>query len=103
MIVLLVQLNPLLPKLASAAVLQYSLACIVVLPPLCLFSRKLLVVSTFMEESLVEIMPLKHAKALMAIGQIETSEANEFFISAGEIPQKLGFVFSGLFRYVYYQ
>jgi CRP-like cAMP-binding protein len=46
-------------------------------------------------------MPEERVKEILAIGKEKPLLSNEFFISAGDIPVKFGFVLSGLFRYVY--
>jgi CRP-like cAMP-binding protein len=42
-----------------------------------------------------------HADDLLSVGSVRTYEAKSYFIEAGEIPRKFGFIRSGLFRYVY--
>lgn len=54
-----------------------------------------------MREPLLKIMPSNKADELIAVSEYGTLKANDFFINAGEIPKKLAFVITGLFRYLY--
>jgi len=54
-----------------------------------------------MNEHLKNIMPSERFDELMAIGKEKTIENSNYFIREGEIPTKIAFVVSGLFRYVY--
>ncbi|MEN8193586.1 MAG: Crp/Fnr family transcriptional regulator [Bacteroidota bacterium] len=54
-----------------------------------------------MTELLKNIMPPDRIDELISIGQAKTVNSTEYFVRAGEIPRKLAFVISGLFRYVY--
>lgn len=46
-------------------------------------------------------MPENFVEDFVSIGNLKSLGKESFFISAGEIPQKMAFVISGLFRYVY--
>lgn len=50
---------------------------------------------------LAQVLPPDQLKDLMAIGQLKNLSSGEYFIREGETPQKLAFVLSGLFRYIY--
>ena len=54
-----------------------------------------------MNEQLRKILPESRIDELFAIGRIKSMKASECFINAGEVPQKIAFVGSGLFRYVH--
>ncbi|RED92988.1 Crp/Fnr family transcriptional regulator [Marinoscillum furvescens] len=54
-----------------------------------------------MLESLYNIAPPERAEELIHIGQIVDVTPGEHYISKGDIPKKMGFVLSGLFRYYY--
>lgn len=54
-----------------------------------------------MFETLKGILPPEQAEELFSIAKIRYVNAKEYFISEGEIPKKMAFVGSGLFRYVY--
>jgi len=54
-----------------------------------------------MRNLLQNILPTEKAEEIISIGKIKRIQPNEYFIRAGEIPRKLAFVFTGLFRYVY--
>lgn len=51
--------------------------------------------------ALARALPPHQLEDLMAIGQLKNLSSGEYFIREGETPQKLAFVLSGLFRYVY--
>jgi len=51
--------------------------------------------------TLAQVLPPDQLEDLMAIGQLKNLSSGEYFIREGETPQKLAFVLSGLFRYVY--
>ncbi|RDY62005.1 Crp/Fnr family transcriptional regulator [Flagellimonas nanhaiensis] len=54
-----------------------------------------------MKEFLETILPQERLTEFLSIGQILKLEKGEYYIRAGEVPTKLGFTISGLFRYVY--
>lgn len=54
-----------------------------------------------MKDHLKNILPENRVDELMSIGAIKTIEASDYFLKAGDIPAKIAFVSSGLFRYVY--
>ncbi|MFO7656698.1 MAG: Crp/Fnr family transcriptional regulator [Bacteroidales bacterium] len=54
-----------------------------------------------MNEQLKKIMPENKIDEFLSIGRNSSIEASEFFIRTGEIPHKIAFISSGLFRYVY--
>ncbi len=54
-----------------------------------------------MKEQLKIILPENKIDEFLSIGKIKTIHSLDCFIRAGEVPQKIAFVFSGLFRYVY--
>lgn len=54
-----------------------------------------------MSEVLKSILPDNRLDELFSMGVNTSINASECFIRAGEVPYKLGFVDSGLFRYVY--
>ncbi len=54
-----------------------------------------------MIEDLEKILPHNYAEAILSIGKIRDLAVGEYFIRAGEIPKKMGFVKTGIFRYVY--
>jgi CRP-like cAMP-binding protein len=56
---------------------------------------------TKINEALSKVLPPDQLSDLMAIGQLKTLASGDYFIREGETPQKLAFVLSGLFRYVY--
>lgn len=63
-------------------------------------------VSTFgnyftMKEQLKNILPSERIDELLAIGRIKSVKASDCFINTGEVPLKVAFLGSGLFRYVY--
>ena len=51
--------------------------------------------------SAVTGIPADKVLDLIEVSQLITLNKNDFYIKAGDIPKKLGFVLSGLFRYVY--
>ena len=54
-----------------------------------------------MNEQLKSILPSERIDELLSIGRIKSMKASEYFIHAGDVPDKIAFVGSGLFRYVY--
>ncbi len=50
---------------------------------------------------LKELLPENRVEELLSIGTEKSILATEYFIEAGEKPQKIAFIFKGLFRYVY--
>jgi CRP-like cAMP-binding protein len=52
---------------------------------------------------LKKLLPENKVDDLMSIGKMRMINANEYYISAGEVPTKIAFVCSGLFRYVYFK
>jgi len=54
-----------------------------------------------MNERLKNVLPNERIDELLSIGRIESIKASDYFIRAGEVPHKIAFVGSGLFRYVY--
>ncbi|MFZ4522730.1 MAG: Crp/Fnr family transcriptional regulator [Bacteroidales bacterium] len=54
-----------------------------------------------MEEQLKSILPDNRIDDLLSIGKEKSIAASEYFIKAGETPNKIGYVTKGLFRYVY--
>jgi CRP-like cAMP-binding protein len=54
-----------------------------------------------MKKSLQSIMPPARAEELIAIGERQKLNPQQYFIRAGEVPKKFAFVVAGLFRYVY--
>ena len=48
------------------------------------------------------MLPENKVDDLISIGKMRIINANEYYISAGEIPTKIAYVCSGLFRYVYF-
>ena len=54
-----------------------------------------------MKEQLKNIMPENKIDEFLSIGRIKSIKASEFFIRAGEVPHKIAYINSGLFRYVY--
>lgn len=54
-----------------------------------------------MNEHLKDIIPQNRIDEFLAIGRIKSIKASEFFIRAGEVPYKIAYIYSGLFRYVY--
>ncbi len=53
------------------------------------------------KEELSKVFPENRIDEFMAIGKLKTVHQNNYYISAGEIPSRIAFVCSGLFRYVY--
>ena len=51
---------------------------------------------------LKELLPENRVEELLSIGTEKSILATEYFIEAGEKPQKIAFIFKGLFRYVYW-
>jgi CRP-like cAMP-binding protein len=54
-----------------------------------------------MIEPLKQILPENKLNEFLSWGQEKDIKANEYFLSIEEIPLKIAFVMSGLFRYVY--
>jgi CRP-like cAMP-binding protein len=54
-----------------------------------------------MKEELKKILPENRIDEFLSIGRIKSIDALDYFIRAGEVPNKIAFVGSGLFRYVY--
>ena len=54
-----------------------------------------------MYEQLNKMLPASRVDELISIGKEKTIENSTYFIREGEIPTKIAFVISGLFRYVY--
>jgi CRP-like cAMP-binding protein len=54
-----------------------------------------------MSEQLKKILPEKKIDEFLSITRDKSINASEYFISAGEVPMKIAFLVSGLFRYVY--
>jgi CRP-like cAMP-binding protein len=54
-----------------------------------------------MKEQLKKILPENRIDELLSIGRIKSIETSDFFIRAGEVPNKIAFIATGLFRYVY--
>jgi CRP-like cAMP-binding protein len=54
-----------------------------------------------MSEQLKNILPEKKIDEFLSITRDKSINASDYFIRAGEVPMKIAFVVSGLFRYVY--
>jgi CRP-like cAMP-binding protein len=54
-----------------------------------------------MKEQLKIILPENRIEEFLLIGRIKSIVALDYFIRAGEVPTKIAFIGSGLFRYVY--
>jgi len=54
-----------------------------------------------MNEQLKKILPENRIEELLSIGRVKSISATDYFIRAGEVPYKVAFIGSGLFRYVY--
>jgi CRP-like cAMP-binding protein len=54
-----------------------------------------------MREQLKKILPDSKIDEFLSISKPKTIKASEYFLIAGEVPMKIAFVVSGLFRYVY--
>lgn len=54
-----------------------------------------------MFESLYKIASPEKVEELLSMGQVVDIRQDDFFIRKGDVPRKLGFVISGLFRYYY--
>jgi len=54
-----------------------------------------------MTDYLHQILPPERAAKLTEISSLETIRSGSHFISQGDVPRKVAFVVSGLFRYVY--
>jgi CRP-like cAMP-binding protein len=54
-----------------------------------------------MRQVFQKILPESRIDEFLSIGKFEKILQNEYFIREGEIPKKLAYVISGLFRYVY--
>jgi CRP-like cAMP-binding protein len=54
-----------------------------------------------MNEQLKNILPEKKIDEFLSIARDKSINVSDYFIRAGEVPMKIAFVVSGLFRYVY--
>ena len=54
-----------------------------------------------MKEQLKKILPENRIDEFLLIGKIKSIKASDYFIKLGEVPYKIAFVSSGLFRYIY--
>jgi CRP-like cAMP-binding protein len=54
-----------------------------------------------MKEQLNNILPEKKIDEFLSIARDKSINASDYFIRTGEVPMKIAFVVSGLFRYVY--
>jgi len=54
-----------------------------------------------MSEQLKKILPENKIDEFLSIGKIKSIDAFEYFIKAGEVPRKVAFIKTSLFRYVY--
>lgn len=54
-----------------------------------------------MHQQLKKILPDDRIEEFFSIGTVKSIKLSEFFIREGEIPSKIAFVYSGLFRYFY--
>ncbi len=54
-----------------------------------------------MIEILKNILPVHCAQALVDIGKVKHYQNGAYFIRAGQVPKKFGFIGKGIFRYVY--
>jgi CRP-like cAMP-binding protein len=54
-----------------------------------------------MNEQLKNILPEKKIDEFLSITREKSINTSNYFIRAGEVPMKIAFVASGLFRYVY--
>lgn len=54
-----------------------------------------------MTEGLKSLLPENRIKEFLEIGIEKSFYPSEYFLRAGEIPYKIAFVYSGLFRFVY--
>jgi CRP-like cAMP-binding protein len=54
-----------------------------------------------MKEQLNNILPEKKIDEFLSITRDKSINASDYFIKTGEVPMKIAFVVSGLFRYVY--
>lgn len=62
---------------------------------------QMLWVCAIMFESLYKIASPERAEELISIGQLADIQQDDYFIRKGDVPKKLAFVISGLFRYYY--
>jgi len=46
-------------------------------------------------------MPREEVEKFASVGELKLFNPNDFFISKGQLPRKIGFVLEGLFRYFY--
>jgi CRP-like cAMP-binding protein len=46
-------------------------------------------------------LPPSRIREILSISKVKSISRNEYFIEAGTVPRKFGFVISGLFRYLY--
>ncbi|MBN8706917.1 MAG: Crp/Fnr family transcriptional regulator [Bacteroidetes bacterium] len=49
----------------------------------------------------MKILPESRAEEFVRIGKVKTILTSDYFVKAGEVPYKVAFISSGLFRYVY--
>lgn len=54
-----------------------------------------------MKEQLKRILPENRVDEFFQLGRVKSIKASDLFITAGETPIKIAYVFKGLFRYVY--
>lgn len=54
-----------------------------------------------MQDQLKKLMPENRVEEFISKGRTRTIEAFDYFVRAGEVPDKIAFVCQGLFRYVY--
>lgn len=54
-----------------------------------------------MKEKLKNILPEDRIDEFLSIGRIKSIVAYEYFLKAGEVPNRIAFVSNGLFRYIY--
>jgi CRP-like cAMP-binding protein len=54
-----------------------------------------------MKEQLKKILPENRVDEFFQLGRVKSIKASDLFITAGETPIKIAYVFKGLFRYVY--
>ncbi|MFC5044808.1 Crp/Fnr family transcriptional regulator [Aquimarina hainanensis] len=54
-----------------------------------------------MRAALQKILPDDKIDILLSISKVLSIQANEYFVHEGEVPKKIAFIHTGLFRYVY--
>jgi CRP-like cAMP-binding protein len=54
-----------------------------------------------MKEQLKKILPENRIDEFLSIGKIKSIQSLDYFIRAGEVPDKIAFISTGLFRYIY--